>query len=142
MKVRDVMTRDVEVAQPGDTIRDVAQLMADIDAGVIPICDGSNVLGVVTDRDIVLRIVAQGRSLDTPATEIMSGPIEFAFEDDDLDEAAEKMARQQVRRLMVLDEDRTLCGILSLGDVARENSAKETGRTLEKISEPGGLHSH
>jgi CBS domain-containing protein len=142
MRVRDVMTRDVEVARPGDSVRDVAQLMAEIDTGVAPICDGRKVLGVVTDRDIVLRVVAKGLSLDTPATEIMTGPPEYVLETDDLDEASDKMARLQVRRLVVLDSDRQLCGILSLGDVARENEAKDTGRTLEQISEPGGMHSH
>lgn len=142
MKVRDAMSRKVKAATPADSVREVAKIMASHDVGVVPIVADGIVDGMVTDRDIVIRVVAQGRNVDAPISESMTSPVEFCFEDDDLDAATEKMARLQVRRLVVVDADQRLAGILSLGDVAQENSAGETGRALEEITEPGGRHSH
>ncbi len=137
MKISEVMTRDVEVASPNDTIQSVAQKMAQMDVGALPVCDGRRIQGMVTDRDIAIRGVAQGVSPDTPISQVMTGNLEYVMADDDLDRAADKMADHQIRRLPVLDSDQQLVGIVSLGDLAQEHKEKVIGRTLEEISQPG-----
>ena len=141
MKVSDAMTSQVSVARPTDTIRQVAQTMAKVDSGVVPVVDDGKVVGLVTDRDIVLRVVAEGRSFDSPVSEAMSdGEVLSVKEDDILADATAKMANNQVRRLVVLNESGNLTGILSLGDVAKDYGAKQVGKTLEEISqEPGDV---
>lgn len=136
MKVSDAMTSQVSVARPSDTIRQVAQTMAKVESGVVPVVDDGKVVGVVTDRDIVLRVVAEGRSFDSPISEAMSdGEVLSVKEDDILADATAKMANNQVRRLIVLNEAGNLTGILSLGDVAKDYGAKQVGKTLEEISQ-------
>jgi len=138
MKVSDAMTSQVSVARPGDSIRKVAEVMAKVDSGVVPVVDNGKVLGLVTDRDIVLRVVAEGRSFDSPVSEVMSdGEVLSVKEDDILADATAKMANNQVRRLVVLNESGNLTGILSLGDVAKDYGAKQVGKTLEEISQDG-----
>jgi CBS domain-containing protein len=143
MKVREVMSRDVQVARPDDSLRSVAQTMAQADIGALPVCDGQRLQGMVTDRDIAIRGVAQGLNADTPVRQVMTGNLEFLYAEDDLDRAADKMASSQIRRLPVVDESQQLVGIISLGDLSREHKEKVVGRTLEDISEPtrGGLSS-
>ncbi len=138
MKIREVMTRDVEAASPNDSILSVAQTMARLDVGVLPVCEGRQIQGMVTDRDITVRAVAQGISPDSPISQVMTGDLEYLYADDDLDRAADKMADSQIRRLPVIDQEQRLVGIVSLGDLAREHKEKVMGRTLEEISEPGG----
>ncbi|HWU79061.1 MAG TPA: CBS domain-containing protein [Caulobacter sp.] len=139
MKVSDAMTSQVSIARPTDTIRDVAQVMARVESGVVPVVDDGKVVGVVTDRDIVLRVVAEGRSFDSPISEAMSdGEVLSVREDDILADATAKMASNQVRRLVVLNDAGKLTGILSLGDVAKDYGAKQVGKTLEEISQEGG----
>jgi CBS domain-containing protein len=135
MRINEIMSRDVKVARPQDTIQSVARQMADIDAGVIPVCDGQTLQGMVTDRDIVVRAVCEGRSFETPISEVMTADVEYCYEDDDVKDAAARMAKLQVRRLPVLDHDKRLVGIVALGDIAREGKDKTTGQTLEQISE-------
>lgn len=136
MKVSDAMTSQVSVARPSDTIRQVAQTMAQVESGVVPVVDDGKVVGVVTDRDIVLRVVAEGRSFDSPISEAMSdGEVLSVKEDDVLADATAKMANHQVRRLIVLNDAGGLTGILSLGDVAKDYGAKQVGKTLEEISQ-------
>ena len=136
MKVSDAMTSQVSVARPTDSIRKVAETMAKIESGVVPVVDDGKVVGVVTDRDIVLRVVAEGRSFDSPISEAMSdGEVLSVKEDDILADATAKMANNQVRRLIVLNEAGNLTGILSLGDVAKDYGAKQVGKTLEEISQ-------
>jgi CBS domain-containing protein len=136
MKISEIMSRDVAVARPDETIQSVARRMVQIDAGVIPVCDGERLKGVVTDRDIVVRAVSEGRSFETPVSEVMTSDVEYCYEDDDISEAADRMAELQVRRLAVLDRDKRLVGIVALGDVARQAKDRVTGQTLEEISEP------
>lgn len=136
MKISDVMSRDVSVARPNDTIQSVAQKMASEDVGALPVCDGARLQGMVTDRDITIRAVAKSRGFDTPVSEIMSADIEYCFEDDDLEEVADKMADKQIRRIPVVDRDKNLVGIVALADVARAGKDKLSGDTLEEISEP------
>lgn len=136
MKVSDAMTSQVSVARPSDTIRQVAQTMAQVESGVVPVVEDGKVVGVVTDRDIVLRVVAEGRSFDGPISEAMSdGEVLSVKEDDVLADATAKMANHQVRRLIVLNDAGGLTGILSLGDVAKDYGAKQVGKTLEEISQ-------
>lgn len=136
MKVADIMTRDVTVARPTDSIQNAARQMADIDVGSLPVCDGERIQGMITDRDITVRAVAEGRSFDTLVTEVMSNEVEYCFDTDDADEAAEKMASSQIRRLPVVDKDKRLVGIVALADVALNLKDKPAGKTLEDISQP------
>ena len=144
MKVSDAMTSQVSVARPTDTIRQVAETMAKVDSGVVPVVDNGKVVGLVTDRDIVLRVVAEGRSFDSAVSDVMSdGEVLSVKEDDILADATAKMANHQVRRLVVLNDAGALSGILSLGDVAKDYGAKQVGKTLEEISqEPGDAATH
>ena len=143
MKVSDAMTSQVSVARPTDTIRQVAETMAKVDSGVVPVVDDGKVVGLVTDRDIVLRVVAEGRSFDSPVSDAMSdGEVLSVKEEDVLADATAKMANNQVRRLVVLNEAGNLTGILSLGDVAKDYGAKQVGRTLEEISQEPGDAAH
>lgn len=143
MKVSDAMTSQVSVARPGDSIRKVAEVMAKVDSGVVPVVEDGKVLGLVTDRDIVLRVVAEGRSFDAPVSEVMSdGEVLSVKEDDILADATAKMANNQVRRLVVLNDTGRLTGILSLGDVAKDYGAKQVGKTLEEISQEPGDAAH
>lgn len=135
MKVSDAMTGQVSTAAPTDTVRKVAQMMAHVETGAVPIVDEGKVVGLVTDRDIVLRVVAEGRSFDSPISEAMTdGEVHSVKEDDVLADATAKMASHQIRRLVVLNDAGALTGILSLGDVAKDYGAKQVGKTLEEIS--------
>ena len=135
MRVRDVMTREVDSARGSDTIQRVAQMMAEGDYGVVPICEGSAIEGIVTDRDIAVRGVAKGCGLDTPISSIMSRDVEVVREDDDVDEVHERMSAAQVRRLPVVNEAGELTGIVALADVARSEDDSEVGQTVQEISE-------
>ena len=136
MKVSDAMTSQVSIARPTDSIRQVAQTMAKVESGVVPVVEDGKVVGVVTDRDIVLRVVAEGRCFDSPISEAMSdGEVLSVKEEDVLADATAKMANHQVRRLIVLNDAGALSGILSLGDVAKDYGAKQVGKTLEEISQ-------
>ncbi len=136
MKISEIMSRDVAVARPGDSIQDVAKQMVAKDAGSVPVCDGTTVLGMVTDRDIVIRAVAEGRAFETPVADVMTPHIEYCYDDDDITAAADKMAEFQLRRLVVLDRSKKLVGIVALGDIARQGKDKTTGQALEEISAP------
>jgi len=136
MKVSDAMTSQVSIARPTDSIRQVAQTMAKVESGVVPVVEDGKVVGVVTDRDIVLRVVAEGRCFDSPISEAMSdGEVLSVKEEDVLADATAKMANHQVRRLIVLNDAGDLTGILSLGDVAKDYGSKQVGKTLEEISQ-------
>ena len=136
MKVADIMTRDVTVARPTDTIRDAAKRMAEIDAGSLPVCEGTTIQGIVTDRDIAIRAVAEGRSFDAPVSDIMSRQVESCLDTDDAGDAADRMAQSQIRRLPVINSEQQLIGIVALADVALHLKDKPTGKTLEDISQP------
>jgi CBS domain-containing protein len=135
MKVSDVMTREVQVASPMDTVAEVARRMSEIDSGVMPVSQDGRIIGVITDRDIVVRVVGEGRDNEIPISEVMTSPVETCRASENLKTAAKKMADLQMRRLVIVDDQGGLAGILSLGDVAREGSAREVGHTLEEISE-------
>ena len=142
MKVSDAMTRDVRVANPNQTIQDAAKMMSDIDSGVLPVGENDRLIGMITDRDIAVRAVAQGKGPQTLVREVMTDHVHYCFDDEDTDEVTRKMADSQVRRLPVVNRDKRLIGILSLGDVATSrDGADEAGEALSDISRPGGEHS-
>jgi CBS domain-containing protein len=140
MKISEVMTTDVQTVNADQTAREAATFMLRAEAGSIPVCEGDKVIGIITDRDIAVRGVAEGRSPDTPVRELMSDGIICAREDDDIDEVARRMSQEQVRRLPVLDAEDRLCGIVSLGDLARETNGETAQEALEGVSQPGGEH--
>jgi CBS domain-containing protein len=140
MKIRDVMSRDLEVARPEDTLQSVAERMASADIGSLPVEDGGSLVGMITDRDIVIRAVAKGLDGKTTVSQVMTREAVCCQVDDDLIEVSDKMANAQIRRLPVLDESRKLVGIVALGDLALQDKDKRIGETLEQISEPGRPH--
>ena len=135
MIVKDVMTAQVVTAKPSTTVAEIARMMSEIDSGAVPVVEDDKVVGLITDRDIVLRVVARDGALNTPASEVMSDGVVSCKEDDNVADAAAKMGNEQVRRLVVYNEAGRLAGIVSLGDIALDYGAKAVGRTLEEISE-------
>ncbi len=140
MKVSEIMTRDVRLLSPDQTIREAASLMADVDVGSLPVGDNDRLVGIITDRDIVIRAVAQGKSADTKVAEVMSKEMLYCFDTDEIDDVARNMGKAQVRRLPVLNSDKRLVGIVSLGDLARNDDPTTIGRTVSRVSTPGGKH--
>ena len=118
MQVKEAMSSEVKIANPSQTIRDAARLMAQLDCGCLPVGEDDRLVGMITDRDIAVRAVAAGKSLKTPIREIMSLEVKYCFEDAEVDEVAQNMADIKVRRLPVLNRGKRLVGILSLGDIA------------------------
>ena len=135
MNVSEVMTAQVVTVGPNATITEVARTMAKIETGAVPVTEDGKVVGLITDRDIVIRVVAEGLGLDGAVSEVMSPQVETCLEADNVADAAAKMGSHQIRRLVVLDDQGKLAGILSLGDIAVDYGAKAVGKTLEEISE-------
>jgi CBS domain-containing protein len=140
MKISEVMTRSVETVSPDQTAQDAASFMVRAEAGSIPVCENDRLVGMITDRDIAVRGVAEGLGPDCKVGELMSKGIVCAHEDDDVDEVARRMSKEQVRRLPVLDANQRLVGIVSLGDLARETDGEIADKALEGVSQPGGQH--
>src|SRR5437667_5269949 len=140
MKISSVMSRDVQLIKPDDTIRSAAALMKKIDAGLLPVTENDKLVGMITDRDIAIRAVAQGKGPDAKVRDAMSHEVKYCFEDEDVDHVAQNMAELQVRRLPVMNREKRLVGIVSLGDLATEGSLPKTARALHGISQPGGAH--
>jgi CBS domain-containing protein len=138
MQISEIMSRDVAIAAPGDSVQKVAQKMAEIDAGIIPVGEKDRLVGMVSDRDIVLRAVAKGKAPGKcTARDVMSPDIKYCYEDEKLEDAARNMATLQVKRLPVLNRDKRLVGIVSLGDLACEPEADEHSKeALQGISQP------
>ena len=142
MQVKDAMTRDVELASPTQTIREAALMMGEADCGALPVADKGSLVGMITDRDIAVRAVAAGKGPDTLVKEIMSPEVLYCFEDQSLEEVADNLGNQKVRRLPVMSREKRLVGILSLGDMARKADGSDpAGDALKAISQPGGEHS-
>lgn len=134
MKVRDVMSRDVQVARPGDTIREVATRMADGDFGFMPVADGERLIGTVTDRDLTIRALAGGAVATAPVVEYITRDPFTARDDDDLKTVLDAMSTRQIRRLPVTDKNDRLVGVVSLGDLSTRVKEKYAGEALEDIS--------
>lgn len=141
MKVSDAMSHDVQMTSPKQSIQDAAKMMAKIDAGVLPVAENDRLVGVLTDRDIAIRAVAEGKSPTTKVRDVMTDEVLYCFDDQDLEEVAQNMAEMKVRRMPVVNRDKQLVGIISLGDLARNEDAETTGAAISTISQPGGLHS-
>ena len=140
MRVSEAMTREVRVASPGQSIREVATIMAEIDAGILPVGDNDRLVGMITDRDIAIRAVAQGKGPDTPVRDVMSTEkVMYCYDDDELDNVAKNMGDVQVRRLPVVNREKRLVGILSLGDLANRERKAAT-KAVSGVSKPGGSH--
>lgn len=142
MKIRDAMTRDVRMVRPDQTIREAAQLMAQMDIGALPVQDNDRLVGMITDRDIAVRAIAEGKGAEAHIRDVMSNEIKYCYEDQSVEEVTRNMSEQRIRRLPVMNRDKRLVGILSLGDLAlEEDSADGAGEALCGISRRGGEHS-
>ena len=142
MKVHDSMTRDVCIAAPSQSVLEAARMMAELDVGALPVGENDRLVGMITDRDIVVRGVAAGRGPDTLVRDVMSSQVQYCFEDQSIEEVTANMGDIQVRRLPVVNRDKRLVGIISLGDIAMQNGGERVaGAALSSISRPGGEHS-
>ncbi|HEU0296692.1 MAG TPA: CBS domain-containing protein [Anaerolineales bacterium] len=135
MKVNEVMTRNVEFIQPNDSLQMAARKMRDQDIGFLPVYEGDELIGVVTDRDIAVRAVADGMNPEAIiGRELVTSPVVYCFEDQNVEEAARLMSDNQVRRLVVVDrKNNQPVGVISLGDLAGTVKEKTAGKTLESI---------
>jgi CBS domain-containing protein len=140
MKVKHVMTREVVVANPDDSICEAARRMAECDAGALPVGENDRLVGVITDRAIAVRAVAQRLSPDTPVRDVMSREVLYCFDEEDVEQVARNMAEQQIRRLPVVDRDKRLIGIISVADLALNAKSRTAGEAVAGISRPGGRH--
>ncbi|HWI35043.1 MAG TPA: CBS domain-containing protein [Burkholderiales bacterium] len=140
MRVSEAMTREVRVATPGQSIRDVAKIMDEINAGSLPVGENDRLVGMITDRDIAIRAVAQGKGPDTPVRDVMSSEkVLYCYEDDEVGNVAKNMSDEQVRRLPVVNREKRLVGIISFGDVA-QNETRAVGKAAKGVTKPGGSH--
>jgi len=138
MQLKELMTRNPEVIQPNQTLQVAAQRMRDLGVGLMPVCDGDHLKGMLSDRDITVRATAEGLDPTTaPVSQVMSPEVLYSYEDEEDVVGAALMEQHQVRRLMVLDRGHRLTGVVSLGDLATKSSkSRLTGGALEEISEP------
>jgi len=137
MQVRDIMTRDIKLASPEDSVQDAAKLMIDIDAGVLPVRENDRLVGLITDRDITTRVVAAGKSpSECKVREAMSPGVKYVYEDETTDDVARNMSTLQVRRLPVLNREKRLVGIVSLADLATREDGPAAGYAVRNVSEP------
>ncbi len=139
MRVRDVMTSNIACRSPDDDLREIARAMVDCDCGIVPIIDSATrkPVGVVTDRDIVCRLVASGRNpIGLKAREVMSSPVDEISPDTSLEECLQKMETHQIRRMLVVDNRGACCGIVSQADIARAAPEGETAQLVKSVSQP------
>ena len=137
MQIKDVMTPKVDLIDPSTRITEAARMMRDDDVGILPVAEADRLVGMITDRDIVVRAIAEGKNPGSmPVRDAMSERVLYCFEDQSTDEVAANMGDQQIRRLPVLNRDKRLVGIVSLGDLSVGGAVGEAGAALESISEP------
>ena len=138
MKLSEIMTRDVEVIQPDDSLQLAAKKMKDRNIGFLPVCDGGTLMGVLSDRDLTVRALAEGMDVNIMLSrDLMTTPAIFCFDDQDVSEAAQIMEQNQIRRLVVVSrEDESLVGVVSLGDLARNSTTDLSGKVLKEVSAP------
>ena len=136
-KLKDLMSRDVKVISPDMTIKDATSKMRDEDFGMMPVGEADRLIGTISDRDIAIRAVAEGKDAGTKVRYVMSEGVAWAYEDDSVEEAAKIMSERQVRRLPVVNRDKRLVGIVALGDFAVESSEiRPAAQALSEISKP------
>ena len=138
MQLSDIMTSNPVVLGPDTMLRDAAQKMRDLDSGVMPVGENDRLVGMLTDRDITVRATADGKDPNTtPVRDVMTSDVVYCFVDDDIEMAARTMEENQIRRVIVLDRDKRLVGIASLGDLAvHAPSDRLAGEVTEGVSEP------
>lgn len=138
MKLSEIMTHDVIVLQPDDSLQSAAKKMRDRNIGFLPVCDGEELIGVISDRDITIRALADGMDASIMlGRDLMTSPAIYCYDDQDVSEAARVMEENQIRRLVVLSrDDKRLAGVVSLGDLARNEPTDRSGHVLQKVSEP------
>src|ERR1044071_3017748 len=138
MKLSEIMTRDVAILQPDDTLHFAAQKMRDRDIGFLPVCDGESLMGVLSDRDIAIRALADAMDINVMlGRDLMTTPAIYCFDDQDVTEAAKVMGENQIRRLVILGrENQRVVGVISLGDLVRKGITDLSGQVLQKVSEP------
>jgi CBS domain-containing protein len=138
MQLKEIMTRGVNVISPEATLKEAAEKMKNLDVGPLPVCDGERLVGMLTDRDITVRVVAAGCDPSTTKVgDVMTPEVVYCFEDQSVEEAAKLMEEQQIRRLPVLNRNKWLVGIISLGDLAVDTGDRQlAGKVLEQVSEP------
>jgi CBS domain-containing protein len=135
MKIREIMTTNVECVAPTTGIEELANKMKSLDVGFIPVCENDRLVGTLTDRDIVVRCLAAGKEVGTcKASDIMTKDVHWCFEDQDVTDVAEKMRDKDVRRMLILNKGKRLVGVVSIGDISKVEE-KETGKTLKDITE-------
>ncbi|MFL5285593.1 MAG: CBS domain-containing protein [Rhodopila sp.] len=134
------MTSDVRVIAPEDTVQQATRMMRDEDTGVLPVGEGDQLVGIITDRDVTLRVVAKGKdSQRTKVREVMNQEPKYVFEDEDLEHVADNMVQQQLRRLPVMSRNKRLVGIVSIGDLARGDLAgRVAGKVMRGVARSGG----
>jgi CBS domain-containing protein len=138
MKIRDVMTRTAQLTSPDDTLRHAAQMMKDCDCGVLPVAEGDRLVGMLTDRDIAVRGLAEGKGPDAKVREAMTQEVMYCFDDEDIQHVCQNMAEIQVRRLPVVNRDKQLVGIVSLSDLAKKEA--NAAKALRGIARPSEQH--
>jgi CBS domain-containing protein len=138
MKIGEIMTPDVQCIRPDDDLVDAASLMRQLDVGVLPVCEDDRLVGMLTDRDIAIRAVAEGRNpREARVRETMSpGVVYYVLEEQDVDDAVHVMEQHQIRRAPVMNRDKQLVGIVSLGDIAVAAGASLSGEALKEVSQP------
>jgi CBS domain-containing protein len=137
MKVKEIITPNPQCITPEGSLRDAARKMKAMDVGILPVCENDRLVGTITDRDIAVRAVADGRDPNTTKVrEVMTQGVVYCFEDQSIEGVAQLMEEKQIRRLPVLNEQKRMVGIVSLGDLAvRTHKEKLAGEVLERVSE-------
>ena len=138
MKLSELMTREVQILQPDDTLSLAARKMRDHDIGFLPVCDGEKLMGVLSDRDIAIRALSDGMDIKVMlGRDLMTTPAIYCFDDQDITEAAKVMGENQIRRLVILGrENERVVGVISLGDLVRKDITDLSGQVLQRVSEP------
>lgn len=148
MKVSEIMTKNPRTVTPDTPVSEAARMMKEEDVGLVPVVERvggaetrGRLIGVVTDRDIAVRHVAEGRAIDAPVSEVMSGGVKTCSENDSVEDAMALMGREQVRRIPIVDERGSLVGVVAQADLVRMGSKdRQVEKTVEQISRPGGSH--
>ena len=146
MKISEIMSKNPRSVSPDTPVSEAAQLMKEEDVGLVPVVERvggaetrGRLVGVVTDRDIAIRAVAEGRAVDSPVSDVMSGGVKTCSPDDSVEDAMAMMGREQVRRIPIVDERGSLVGVVSQADVVRlAGNDRQAEKTVERISQPGG----
>jgi CBS domain-containing protein len=141
MKAKDLMTRNVQCISPEMPLQEAAAMMKKLDVGFLPVCENDRLAGTVTDRDIVLRVVAEGKDIkNCTAADVMTRTVRWCQEDQSADEVADYMAQHEIRRILVLDENRRLSGVITIGDLAKRGEEEKAGETTREIAEAPPAH--